>query len=338
MNETETEQIALEPAHTLLEAPKKRVPFWVGIFILAILTLIFVSIAYLLREIQTTKEVPVEQNIAVEIPSPYNDLSLEAKSIVVWDVANQKILFAKNENDVLPLASLTKVMATLVATDLIPGYTTIIIEKDFLNAEGDSGLLLNEKWSFKDLSKFSLTVSSNDGMRAIASVAGAVLSSTSGTDEYETGRNAFIARMNKKAEQLGLTTMSFKNETGLDVNEALGGAHGSAYDMARLFEYTMSSYPDVIESTREVSFKVSSLSKFSHNATNTNPYVSAIPGIIASKTGFTDLSGGNLVIAFNPELKRPIIISVLGSSYEGRFTDTLKLVDATLDLIKREDR
>ena len=51
---------------------------------------------------------------------------------------------------------------------------------------------------------------------------------------------------------------------------------------------------------------------------------------IASKTGFTDLAGGNLVIAFDAGLSHPIIISVLGSTQEGRFRDVEKLVTASL--------
>jgi D-alanyl-D-alanine carboxypeptidase len=52
--------------------------------------------------------------------------------------------------------------------------------------------------------------------------------------------------------------------------------------------------------------------------------------LVASKTGTTDLAGGNLVVAFDPEIGRPIVISVLGSTEDGRFTDMEKLVSKTL--------
>jgi len=68
----------------------------------------------------------------------------------------------------------------------------------------------------------------------------------------------------------------------------------------------------------------------SYFANNTNIFVDKIPNLIASKTGFTDLAGGNLVIAFNADINRPIIISVLGSTEEGRFTDVLQLIEATI--------
>ena len=52
--------------------------------------------------------------------------------------------------------------------------------------------------------------------------------------------------------------------------------------------------------------------------------------LIASKTGYTDLAGGNLVIAFDAGFNHPIIVSVLGSTIDGRFTDAEALVWAAL--------
>lgn len=324
----------LEQASHLLEAPKEKVPWWAWVaFVLLCLIVVYALIKGGDKK-EEIKEIP--NTLAEAVPSPFDNLDLEAKAVFVWDIANKQAIYAKNENEPLPLASLTKVMAVVVASDLIPSFTTITINKEFLNEEGDTGLFANEKWLFKDLSDFSLTVSSNDGMRAIASVAGSVLANTTGTNEFDTGRFAFIYKMNEKAKQLGLTQTRYENETGLDVSTEAGGAFGSAEDMAHLFEYALNNYPELLESTRKNSFEKTSLSNLKHVATNTNPYVHFIPGIIASKTGFTDISGGNLIIAFNPELGRPIVISVLGSSYEGRFIDTLKLIDSTMSLLARE--
>ena len=66
------------------------------------------------------------------------------------------------------------------------------------------------------------------------------------------------------------------------------------------------------------------------DARNTNQETGKFPLLIASKTGYTDLAGGNLALAFDAGFNRPIIIVVLGSSYEGRFADAEKLVWATL--------
>lgn len=329
----QNENLQLEGATHLLPAPHEKVPWfaWVGFLLLMCIVAYALISGFLKKE----EAIPTPNTLVENIPSPFDDIELEAKSVVVWDIANQKVLFSKNPDEALPLASLTKVMAVIVASDLIPSFTTITIEKEFLNEEGDTGLFANEKWSFSDLSNFSLAVSSNDGMRAIASVAGAVLSSTTGSDQFATGRSAFVTRMNEKARKIGLEKTTYENETGLDLSTETGGAHGTARDMAKLFEYALTNYPELLGATHQTSFDTTSLSNLKHTATNTNPYVSFVPGIIASKTGFTDISGGNLVIAFNPELGRPIVVSVLGSSYDGRFIDTLKLVDSTMQLLER---
>ena len=105
--------------------------------------------------------------------------------------------------------------------------------------------------------------------------------------------------------------------------------------MAVLFEYTLKNHPNILEATRYENLEFKS-TELAYQASNTNPFINQIPGIIASKTGFTDLAGGNLVVAYDAGLNRPIIISVLGSSQDGRFSDTLKLVGASLDYISNE--
>jgi D-alanyl-D-alanine carboxypeptidase len=57
---------------------------------------------------------------------------------------------------------------------------------------------------------------------------------------------------------------------------------------------------------------------------------------LASKTGYTDLAGGCLVVAFNAGINHPIIIVVLGSSPDGRFSDVLNLASTTLAYISQE--
>jgi D-alanyl-D-alanine carboxypeptidase len=66
---------------------------------------------------------------------------------------------------------------------------------------------------------------------------------------------------------------------------------------------------------------------------NTNKAIDLLPNVIASKTGFTDLAGGNLVVAFDAGIAHPIIIAVLGSSFDGRFDDMTKLVNSTIEYL-----
>ena len=139
--------------------------------------------------------------------------------------------------------------------------------------------------------------------------------------------------MNKKALELGLNNTYFWNETGLDESEFKGGAYGTARDITTLMEYIILYYPDLLEATRLPSTTIESLDNYQHTAKNTNDIVNFIPGFLGSKTGYTNTAGGNLTFVFDPELGRPIIVTILGSTAGGRFEDAKKLISGTLQYI-----
>jgi len=261
-----------------------------------------------------------EEEARVIKQSPFASLELEAKSIVVWDVVNNTAIYEKSADMPLPLASLTKVMTALVAREAVVGDKIIKITVRDLEPDGDSGLSPGDEWSFKDLLDFTLLTSSNDGARALASVA--------------VSDKKFVEEMNKRAQTLGLSSSKYFNEHGLDQGELNGGAYGSARDMAKLFAYIIKNNNGLLEATKYSELSFESGDKH-YAAENTNDFVNQIPNILASKTGYTELAGGNLVIAFDPGLNRPIIVSVLGSSQEGRFSDTLKLIAATMQYLQQ---
>ncbi len=278
-------------------------------------------------------EVIPEEIVEETKEDPFNALSLESKAIYVYDVRQQKALYSHNSETQLPLASITKLMTILAAEPYIEADDTITISYDSLEEEGDSGLFAFEEWGAKDLFDFTLLVSSNDAADALAYVAGGAKAVRSGT-QNDTPETVFLDEMNTKAREIGLTQTYFVNETGLDPTTHISGGYGSARDAAKLLEYMILETPELVEATAYPRLELRSKSNFDHTATNTNEIVGSIPGLIASKTGFTDLAGGNLVIAFDAGIDRPIIVSVLGASREGRFTDVEKLVAASLDSLK----
>jgi len=251
----------------------------------------------------------------------FNETKIEADSAFVWDVANQKILFNKNGDDVRPLASVTKLMTALVAYELLDPKDRVTISMRSLKAEGDSGLSDGESFSMQDLADLTLISSSNDGATALSARAGNIIV------DGDNPEGVFVTAMNIKAEELGLTKTYFENSTGLDISTEKAGAYGSARDMAFLMEHIISHVPNAVALTALDITRINNLNGEYHTAKNTNEIVDDIDGLIASKTGYTELAGGNLVIAFNAGLNRPIIIVVLGSSYEGRFTDMQSLIE-----------
>jgi D-alanyl-D-alanine carboxypeptidase (penicillin-binding protein 5/6) len=260
----------------------------------------------------------------------FENLDLKARAIYVYDVRTNKVLFSRNADTRMALASLTKVMTAVVAMDIAPEYSTVTVTQNALNLGGNSGLRVNEKWTLKNLLDFSLTSSSNDGAKAVALALGA-LNQTNATDTQ--AENDFINMMNVKADELNMKNTYYVNETGLDESTTKNGAYGTAKDMTTLFKYIIENKPQLLEATQQSTLTISSLDNIVHKVKNTDAIVADIPGIKASKTGFTDIAGGNLVVAFDPELGRPIIITVLGSTQTDRFTDVQKLVNATLQTI-----
>lgn len=259
------------------------------------------------------------EETAVTAPA-FTEISLKAKSAIVWDVKEQRVLFNKNADDQMPLASITKLMTALIAYELLSPEERVTITQNALKIEGDSGFVDGETFTMQNLADMTLIESSNDGATALSAQAGNAI------QENTNPENTFVHAMNVKAEELGLTKTHFKNSTGLDLSTTEAGAIGSARDIALLMDYIVTHSADAVALTNLDIRKIDNVSGQYHVVKNTNEVVENIDGLIASKTGYTDLSGGNLVVAVDAGLNHPIIVTVLGSSQEGRFSDTLTLI------------
>lgn len=273
-----------------------------------------------------TDDFRVEKKIVSVDEAPqtpgFESISLDAQSVVVWDVQTQKVIYEKNADDQLPLASVAKLMTALVAYELLDPSDRVSIPLSALQVEGDSGFVDGEMFTMQDLVDLTLISSSNDGAAALSANAGNAVLPSNNPEEV------FVTAMNLKAQELGLTKTYFENSTGLDLSPTQAGAYGSARDMSLLMEYIITHTDAAALTTLDLT-TVNNVNGAYHLAKNTNEVVNDIDGLIASKTGYTELAGGNLVVAFDAGFNRPIIVTVLGSTQQGRFTDTLQLVEKT---------
>lgn len=328
--EQQPEPIDPVPAlnHTGIQSASIQKPgqtrYIAGLIIVSLIGIITVIAGVVLNA--EPAEVVEEEIVPKTFVDPYEQVSVGGQAVMVLDLQTGETLFSKNASTSLPLASVTKLMSAYTALEHAPNILSITIDPTDIMVEGDQGLIIGETWRLDDLLDFSLVTSSNDGMHAIARSVGKV---TYGSMFDEDNRQHFIDLMNQSAQDLGLTTMTFLNETGLDEATGKTGGVGSAHDVAQLIGQLVTTYPDAVTRTRDDEFSVSSLSGLIHVGRNTNIGAAAIPGLLASKTGFTDLAGGNLAIVYNHGLNRPIAIVVLGSTPEGRFVDVETLVEAT---------
>lgn len=263
--------------------------------------------------------------------NPYEELGLLAKAVYVYDAKAKRPLYSKNASEALPIASITKVMTALTALSLIPETTYITVSKGAISEEGDSGLRAGEQWLLRDLLALTLLESSNDGAAAVSEAVGKMFAPD--TASVSDSRRVFIQKMNELAASLDLPSTRFWNESGLDLDATRPGALSSAEDTARFFSYATETFPGVFRETRWSEIHVGNGNGEAHAARNTNKSTDSLPLLIASKTGYTDLAGGNLAIAFDAGFNHPIIIVVLGSTQDGRFTDVQKLLWATLEYL-----
>lgn len=311
------------------EVVVRRFPVLAQLSLLGLVLALIFSVSFLpkifARNNATEKTAPsaplvVAQNNLATIEELKN-ITIEGKAAFVYDVKGKKALFTKRADVVLPLASITKLMTALVAHELVDDTKKITVPKSAVSQSGVSGLLEGEQISAQSLSDYAMLASSNDAAYALANAVGAMI-------DKNNPNQTFVNAMNLRAKELGLNNFTFYNPTGLDVGTTEAGAVGTAREVTFLMEYVLTNYPSILEPSTFTTTRVYNEAGSYHSAENTNPIVTQIPNLLGSKTGYTDLAGGNLTIAFDAGFNRPIIITVLGSSYDGRFSDVKKLVSA----------
>lgn len=278
----------------------------------------------------------IESEESEIVINPFENIIIEAESAYVKNIHTGEVLFSKKENLSLPLASLTKIMTALAAYEILEQTGTVQIDRKNLERGGGYSFLENERFRLKDLIDFTLVGSSNDGASALAFSAGSILKKKA--PENISNEDLFILHMNKIAERVGMDQTRFRSETGLDIENKYATASGSAKDISRLFEYVLKNNPEILTATVKPRVTIHSIGGFEHTAENTNEITNSLPNILGSKTGFTDTAGGNLSVIIDPGLNTPVVITVLGSSKEGRFYDVGNLANATLEYLGQQDK
>ena len=207
------------------------------------------------------------------------ELATNAKSAIMIESSTGKIIYNKNMDEQLPMASMTKMMTLLLIMENIESgnlkWDEMVTTSEYAASMGGSQIFLEvgEQMSVRDLVKGICIGSGNDAAVAMAERIG-------GTEAE------FVKMMNKKAKDLGLVNTNFENACGLDSDNH----YSSAYDMAiiakelikhdKILEYT-GTYEDYLRKNTDNSFWL----------VNTNKLVRYYQGVDGLKTGYTDKSG-----------------------------------------------
>lgn len=233
---------------------------------------------------------------------------IQAKSALIFDLNRDQILYQKNSDDILPIASLTKLMTSLVVLENMDLDQIVVISEEALAGYGDqAGLLINEKISVRNLLYAMLMESSNDAALALAM-------------NYNGKELSFVNLMNEQAQQLGLNNTSFADPSGFYPENV-----STAREMVRLVRYSFK-YPLIWEIMKTLDIDLSSADgKIRHHWVNTDELLNRLPNIIGGKTGYTEEAQGCLILVVKEPGAEYIITVVLGASQ--RFLETEKLIN-----------
>ena len=224
--------------------------------------------------------------------SASSDFSVNAKAAVVYDVDNGSLLYAKNENAQLPMASTTKIMTALVAIERENLNKKIKVDPRAVGVEGSSAYLrAGEEFTLRELLYALMLRSANDAAEAIAyAVAGSI-------EEF-----AFL--MNEKATLLGLCDTHFTNPHGLDDDEHYTTALELAKITAAALEYP--EFREIVSTKTKKVEKEDIIRLFA----NHNKMLTRYDGCIGVKTGYTQKSGRCLVSAAERDGVRLIAVTL----------------------------
>ncbi len=269
-----------------------------------------------------------------------NDVSvfeIEAKSAISVKINSEgerEILFEKDPDTVLPIASLTKLMTAWVVFQYPEYYEfsdPMLISEEALEKNENSGVGENEEISLETLLYSMLIESNNYSAYAIAENLGPKEEHLTPKERVE----AFIYLMNLEAkENLKLENTNFINCTGLDDGSPYSLKNQStARDLAQLSWSILNEHPEIFDASIKPSYPISNIyNEHIYLATNKNQLIDRVPNIIGGKTGWTYMAGGCIILIQRNESNEYFIHVILGTdSQESRFVEIKKLIQLTTD-------
>lgn len=237
------------------------------------------------------------------------DMELSAKSAIVYDLNSHRDILSKNTDERLNIASLTKLVTSMVMIDTYGlDYSLEITKEVPEDIEYTLGLQKGDVISTDQLLKAMLISSYNDAAYVLA-------------NEY--GYDAFIELMNQKVKDLGCENTNFVNPMGYDSKNH----YSTVQDLKRIVSAVLN-YPSILETTQLTGNSISWISNdemVEDYIYTTNRLVLENLYVNGLKTGYTEDSGECLITLYESEDMRFIVI-LLDS--EDRFGETEDIIDA----------
>ncbi len=249
-------------------------------------------------------------NIPIASAREYPELNTDSRAALLMEYESGEILFASNEHERMPMASVTKIMSILLVVEAIEAGTVsfddTVTASTHASQMGGSQIYLkeNETMSVKDMLKSVIVASANDACVALG-------------EHLAGSETEFVARMNRRAAELGMKNTSFINCTGLDAE----GHFTTAYDIA-VMSRELLSHEMIFEFT---TIWTDSIRGGEFGLTNTNKLIRFYQGANGLKTGSTD-DAKFCVSAAAKRNGMQLIAVVLGSSTGAARFDAAKIM------------
>ena len=266
---------------------------------------------------------PSSQSVRILDTNSYSSQpSVNARAALVMDAQTGEVLYSKNTNTALPIASVTKLMTAVVIADakLNMSENITLQSIDFAGAGGknsSSTLRAGDTLNRAEALLFALMKSENPAAAALART-------------YPGGRTAFVNAMNAKARSLGMSSSRFTESSGLDPRNV-----ASARDLGILVS-TASQYGLIRQFSTTPSYDFN-LGYRVLKSNNTNALVrNGGWNINISKTGFINEAGRCVVMHTTLNNSRPAVVVLLGASNsQARINDATRLMNWASQLPKR---
>ena len=260
-----------------------------------------------------------------------DDLIPNAVSGVLMEEETGTIIFEKEKDKQVAIASMTKMVAQIIILESIESkkikWDDVVTVSKNASDMGGSQIYLaaNEKMTVRDLFKGISMASANDAVVAMA--------------EYISGtEDKFVKKMNDKVKSLGLKNTVFKNSTGLDEE----GHFSSAYDMAIIAKELLK-HEEILKfsSVYEDYLRTDTPNKFW--LVNTNKLIRSYPGSDGLKTGHTDNAKYCIAATAKRDGMRLIAIVLGEEDAKVRNEETSKLLDygfnlKQVNIIKKKEK
>ncbi len=233
--------------------------------------------------------------------------NISAKAYIVANLNTNQIILKRNEEQLLPIASITKLITALIATNYMPQENYITMSQNFINTYGNEARFrLNEKLKTKELLYPLLMVSSNDSAEALAG-------------SYNNGRQAFIRNMNSFTNSIGAYKTYFSDPSGLSSQNL-----STTKDLLIITKWILENKPEIFDITSKKIYT----SRF-HTWTNPTHLLN-LSAYIGGKNGYTTEANRTSIALFNlgKDKKQTLAVIVLGSSR--RDSDVLDLLEEAI--------